>query len=154
MTSEWLFRILRLYLRLHPWTSFLLALNEFGSYRTPIWLTASVWLDLTYCLSVTWEKQRQNHAFHFMFFLPHCFDFSLKNYRRNIQILVFFFFFFLNQEELYYCLAAGEVKINFLPYLNVSPLQYSCLGNSMDRRAWWATVHGVKRVRHEWAPNT
>ena len=23
-----------------------------------------------------------------------------------------------------------------------NPLQYSCLGNSMDRRAWWATVHG------------
>ena len=20
---------------------------------------------------------------------------------------------------------------------------YSCLGNAMDRRAWWATVHGV-----------
>ena len=23
------------------------------------------------------------------------------------------------------------------------PLQYSCLENSMDRRAWWATVHGI-----------
>ena len=22
-------------------------------------------------------------------------------------------------------------------------LQYSCLGNPMDREAWWATVHGV-----------
>ena len=22
------------------------------------------------------------------------------------------------------------------------PLQYSCLGNSMDRGDWWATVHG------------
>ena len=26
---------------------------------------------------------------------------------------------------------------------NANPLQYSCLGNSMDREAWWATVHGV-----------
>ena len=26
---------------------------------------------------------------------------------------------------------------------NGNPLQYSCLGNPMDRRAWWATVHGV-----------
>ena len=25
---------------------------------------------------------------------------------------------------------------------NDSPLQYSCLGNPMDRGAWWATVHG------------
>ena len=26
---------------------------------------------------------------------------------------------------------------------NGSALQYSCLENSMDRGAWWATVHGV-----------
>ena len=26
---------------------------------------------------------------------------------------------------------------------NGNPLQYSCLGNSMDRGAWWATVHAV-----------
>ena len=25
------------------------------------------------------------------------------------------------------------------------PLQYSCLGNPMDRGAWWATVHGVAK---------
>ena len=24
-------------------------------------------------------------------------------------------------------------------------LQYSCLENSMDRGAWWATVHGVAK---------
>ena len=28
-----------------------------------------------------------------------------------------------------------------------SPLQYSCLESSMDRRAWWATVHRVARRR-------
>ena len=27
------------------------------------------------------------------------------------------------------------------------PLQYSCLENPMDRAAWWATVHGVKKSR-------
>ena len=26
---------------------------------------------------------------------------------------------------------------------NGNPLQYSCLGNSVDRGAWWVTVHGV-----------
>ena len=26
-----------------------------------------------------------------------------------------------------------------------NPLQYSCLENLMDRRAWWATVHGVAK---------
>ena len=31
---------------------------------------------------------------------------------------------------------------------NVNPLQYSCQENPIDRGAWWATVHGVARVRH------
>ena len=28
---------------------------------------------------------------------------------------------------------------------NGNSLQYSCLGNPMDGRAWWATVHGVTK---------
>ena len=28
---------------------------------------------------------------------------------------------------------------------NGNPLQYSCLGNPMDRGAWWATVIGVTK---------
>ena len=31
---------------------------------------------------------------------------------------------------------------------NDSPLQYSCLRNTMDREAWWATVQGLQSV-HE-----
>ena len=30
---------------------------------------------------------------------------------------------------------------------NGNPLQYSCLENTMDRGAWWATVHGVTKNR-------
>ena len=30
---------------------------------------------------------------------------------------------------------------------NGNPLQYSCLGNSMDRGAWWAIVHVVTQIR-------
>ena len=30
---------------------------------------------------------------------------------------------------------------------NGNPLQYSCLENSMDRGAWWATVHRVAKSR-------
>ena len=30
---------------------------------------------------------------------------------------------------------------------NGNPLQYSCLGNPKDRRAWKATVHGVTKSR-------
>ena len=28
---------------------------------------------------------------------------------------------------------------------NGNPLQYSCLGNPMERGAWWATIHGVSK---------
>ena len=28
---------------------------------------------------------------------------------------------------------------------NGNPLQYSCLEDSMDRGAWWATIHGVAK---------
>ena len=30
---------------------------------------------------------------------------------------------------------------------NGNPLQDSCLENSMDREAWWATVHGAAKSR-------
>ena len=36
------------------------------------------------------------------------------------------------------------------------PFQYSCLRNSMDRGAWWATVHGVTKSRtwlSDWLTN-
>ena len=30
---------------------------------------------------------------------------------------------------------------------NGKPPQYSCLENLMDRRAWWAAVHGIAKSR-------
>ena len=30
--------------------------------------------------------------------------------------------------------------------LTKNTLQYSCLGNPMDREAWWATVHRVTHI--------
>ena len=35
---------------------------------------------------------------------------------------------------------------------NGNPLQHSCLENSMDRGAWWATVHGVAKSQ-TWLSN-
>ena len=48
---------------------------------------------------------------------------------------------------------AGDIReVSSIPGLvrfsgegNGTPLQYSCLGNPMDREAWWATVHGVTK---------
>ena len=37
---------------------------------------------------------------------------------------------------------------------NGNPLQYSCLGNPMDRGIWWATIHNLvcsKRIGHDLA---
>ena len=34
---------------------------------------------------------------------------------------------------------------------NGNSLQYCGLGNHMDRGPWWATVHGVPRIRHDLA---
>ena len=64
----------------------------------------------------------------------------------------------------YRCLPGGEVVKNppanagdtrdagLIPGWGRSPgggngnsLQYSCLGNPMDRGAWWATVHGLAK---------
>ena len=43
----------------------------------------------------------------------------------------------------------------FLGEGNGNLLQYPYLENSIDRGAWWATVHGVlKESRQEWASNT
>ena len=53
-----------------------------------------------------------------------------------------YIFFCVNIYALYiyiYMLPPGEG--------NGSPLQYPCLGNPMDRGAWWATVHGVAKSR-------
>ena len=48
---------------------------------------------------------------------------------------------------------AGDIRdVGLIPGSGRSPgvgngnsLQYSCLGNSMDREAWWATVHGMAK---------
>ena len=37
---------------------------------------------------------------------------------------------------------------------NGNPCRYYCLGNPMDREAWWAEVFGVQRVRHDLAIKT
>ena len=34
---------------------------------------------------------------------------------------------------------------------NGNSFQYFCLENSMDRGTWWAIVHGLHSVRHNWA---
>jgi len=56
------------------------------------------------------------------------------------------------------CNAADAGKVGAIPGLGRSPgggsgnpLQYYCLEHPMDRGAWWTTVHGSQRVRHNWS---
>ena len=50
------------------------------------------------------------------------------------------------------CHFRGRKRCRFDPWVrkipgggNGKPLQYSCLGNHMDRGAWWVIVHGVTK---------
>ena len=54
------------------------------------------------------------------------------------------------QEPTWYAGAAGDMGLipgsgRCLGGGHGNPLHYSCLENSMDRGAWWATVHGVAK---------
>ena len=64
------------------------------------------------------------------------------------------------QQVCQYCLKEWCSKNLFIDVLTFSdlgdgdgnPLQYSCLGNPLDRVAWWVTVHGVAKS-HTWLRN-
>jgi len=48
---------------------------------------------------------------------------------------------------IFYC---GKIYITYGEG-NGTPLQYFCLEGPMDGGAWWAAVHGVDRIGHDWA---
>ena len=71
---------------------------------------------------------------------------ALGNYKKtviHIMVIIVFVLSFLIIIILFLYLKVGE--------RNGNPLQYSCLETPMDRGAWWATVHGVARVRRDLA---
>ena len=49
------------------------------------------------------------------------------------------------------CLVTKSCLTVLRPHrLSPTPLQCFCLENPMDGGAWWAAVHGIARVRHDW----
>ena len=53
-------------------------------------------------------------------------------------------------------LPANAREAGLIPWLGISPrrgngkpLQYSCLGNLMDRRAWWTIIHRVPKIGYD-----
>ena len=49
--------------------------------------------------------------------------------------------YFLTRSPFSFCL------VQWVGEGNGTPLQYSCLENPMDGRAWWAVIHGVAKSR-------
>ena len=94
----------------------------------------------------TWDNTTQYKNFSFFFTslsilfsnysLSYWFIFSLNHVLSNNLYARHFFWSALE-------LHSGEG--------NGTPLQYFCLENSMDGGAWWAAVHGVARLGHDWA---
>ena len=54
-----------------------------------------------------------------------------------------------SKESTYQCRSrfVSQVREDRLEKGMATPLQYSCLDNSMDRGAWQATVHGASKIR-------
>ena len=46
------------------------------------------------------------------------------------------------------------VPLVFIEEGNGNPLQYSCLENSIDRGAWWATVHAATKSQTKLSTTT
>ena len=60
------------------------------------------------------------------------------------SIFVSFFFLFPSTQN---SQKVQRIRKTRQGIINGNPLQYSCLENSMDGGAWWATVHGVTKSR-------
>ena len=65
-----------------------------------------------------------------------------QNSRKYLMFIIFL-------KVLYFAIGSSFLDYLFLKIGegNGNPLQYSCLENPMDRRAWTATVHGVTKSR-------
>ena len=77
--------------------------------------------------------------------------FSIVGYDKLLSINTLIFFSIVG-----YLGCHKILNITMLPVGegNGNPLQYSCLENSMDGGAWWATVHGVAKSRTQLSDST
>ena len=82
--------------------------------------------------------------------IQHCYTISvvfffnapvIYMYQRCLNKVAFSIFVYLSFPQGLYILKSG----------NGTPLRYFCLENPMDGGAWYAAVHGVTRVGHDWA---
>ena len=106
---------------------------------------------------------KQDFSFFFFCFFCVCFNFILywstvdwqcrvsfkctANWRIYIYIYIYLFFQFFSHSGCYRLLSRVPCAMGFIPWSRKWQPPYSCLKNPMDRRAWWAIVHGVTKSR-------
>ena len=114
-------------------------------YNIAIWLLHGREIPITLC---------QYHWNHFFYFLVQ--QISMSGFDEYYSIILGLPWWLSSKESVCQCrkcrfslwvvgkmpwVVVGEGNGNPLPL----PLQYSCLGNPMDRGALWATVHGITK---------
>ena len=94
---------------------------------------------LSLCVSVFYIQVSQKKRWVIIMKFSRIIDFHVKFFSFVFLILLFLMksclFFILN--IMFNTWATSSCQIY--------PLQYSCLGNPMDRGAWWATFHGIAK---------
>ena len=127
------------------WHWALAAASMSDSSSVPLWISRKLWgwrcqclwagLNMTYTFVLAWLSE-------FSFGDPWPGTFNMNG------TLAFFGDFSGNESACQCRRHRFDPWFEKIPWRrNGNPLQYSCLGNPMDRGAWWATVRGVPKSR-------
>ena len=106
--------------------------------------------DTIFCLDINVDLFLHTYLFLYL-------QLSLEHRKGTFHPLFFLPLWNLQEKSLgTHCISSSSTKVLLMLYCaegngNLRILWYSCLGNPMNRGAWWATVHGVTRVRHNLA---
>ena len=133
------------------------------------WLQLFHYLDFSSKTPIdppTWNHTSLNPPWMFLSFKEHsCADQRFLLWLNTTQGKISLKFFSMYWKGLFYSIRAFQVVVKntpsnaggardagLIPWSgrspgkgNGNPLQYSCLGNPIDRGAWWATVHGAAK---------
>ena len=107
----------------------------------------SIWLGILLSVYSDWETLAHLSVFRSKD-IPASATFS--DFRMELVVQYFVHNTMLNTVLQYLHTTSKERKLDWMNKLvnnlrNGNPLQYSCLGNPMDRGAYWATVHEVAK---------
>ena len=111
-------------------------------------------IEVSQILKTQYEKKRMYNTDNFLYWLHAEIIFWISQAQYKYIIVISFTYLFLGLPRWLsgkeFTCQAGEVCLNSGSGSspgegNGNPLQYSCLGNPLDRGAWQITVHGVAK---------